>query len=419
MNYKSFMMFMVLSALASCGSNNSSQSTTGSQADIQTQSSKLSVLNSDIIYQKRHALELKSNSDQNLLLDERLMNKFIIDVTLKNALTEDVNLICAKMNLKSQAQNVTIAAGTQKAKIEVQLDNDELDATLNCRIISNGIELSTQSFNLEKTLIIKNTVHLKDLSIKGQRGFLSLDRLVFTNENAIIITDGAFVNFKVNEIYSANGAIETFVTNDTQLANRDGQSGGSINIISDKAEGTLRVQMRGQNAGEQTQQPEKNPTAPAHNAATDAVADSTKYVRPSCSHHVMTDGGGCGDNESYEKLVQQGHGATAGAQGNTGFAGFPGLNGGDSGMFTFVTNSDDFYIEILKPIAGIGSAGGEGGEGSDGATGGSSAYRFGGTSYPAGANGPQGAKGPQGKKGNDGNIQELCFKNKQVGLCKK
>jgi hypothetical protein len=420
MRTKKILLCVLLSTLAACGSNNSSQSPSGPQADIKTQSSKFSVLITEVKYLKRHAIELNSLTEQSIISDERLMNKFIIDVTLKNALTEDVNVICAKMNLKSQAQNVTILAGTQKAKLEIQLDNEELDATLNCRIVNNGIELSTQSFNLEKTLIIKNAVHLKDLSIKGQRGFLSVDRLVFTNEEAKIITDGAVVNFKTNEIFSANGMIETFATDETQVANRDGLSGGAINIITDKAQGIFRVQMRGQNAGEQTQIPEKNPTAPAHSATTDAVADNTKYVRPRCSSRRSGgDGNGCGDEESYEILIREGHGATSGTQGNIGFAGFPGLNGGDSGLFTFISNADDFSIDVLKPIAGKGSNGGEGGDGSDGATGGNSAYRFGGTTYPAGANGQQGAKGTQGKKGNDGNIQELCFKNKQVRLCNK
>lgn len=42
----------------------------------------------------------------------------------------------------------------------------------------------------------------------------------------------------------------------------------------------LCVQMRGQNAGEQNKIPEKNLVIPAHDPATDSVADRVRSVRP-------------------------------------------------------------------------------------------------------------------------------------------
>lgn len=433
MSGKKIIILGALAVLTSCSGDNGTKPTTEVQKNNQTESrlknieqvSNLNTTNTKVSYQKRHAIELNSViNNKNILLDESLMNTFLIDVKLENTLTTNSKFSCAKINLSSRGETTEIPAGKQNATIKIKLESGENDSTVYCRLINEGKEISNQSFELQRTLILKNEVHIKDLSIKSEGGLLSLDRLILADENTTIITDGALLNLKVNEFYSGNGLIETFKDGDTQKENRNGLSGGIINIKTDSAIGTLRIQMRGENAGEQTKIPEKNLVIPSHDVATDAIADLVHSVRPKChyggSHSSSSEDGGCADVESYLVLDRAGRAGLQGARGNIGFIGYAGNDGGDTGIMNFESSSEDFAIEILKPIPGDGSKGAVGGEGSEGATGGTAgAYRMNNIAYGGGAPGPQGYNGTNGKDGNNGKVQLLCFENKKLGLCNK
>lgn len=287
-----------------------------------------------------------------------------------------------------------------KAKLELNLsDKDPLDVEFDCKVLDRDIELENVKLNLRKSFVIEGTKNPYSLGL----GFGPIETLVF-DEDAILLTEGVFLNIEAKEIISRNGKIITFTEESANktLDDQHGSSGGLIKIVTESSFGMLEVQLRGKNGGKQTRVPEPITEVPAKDPSLDGQCRGY-------THEYKTN-----DLRCFGKDGQRGY---------KGHKGFDGFNGGSSGAFNYKAKKlDDLKIKV-EFFPGKGSVGGSGGLGgaggpkgigsyletdSDRGRGGCIACRASnfksilGYKYPDGKPGAKGENGDAGNNGNDG-----------------
>ena len=199
----------------------------------------------------------------------------------------------------------------------------------------------------------------------------------------VLYTMGNKVRIHAQNFTTWGGTISSFPEGQQSLYGV-GRSGGHLMIWAQKAEGNLKVIMRGEKGkqGDPGDAPnEKLKGLPGKNGV---------------------DGRNNGPNEAGWSFDPP----TPGFQGQVGKKGFPGKQGyagGNSGTFEFTAIQDQkLYLsfEVYAGVGGLGGRGGDGGAGGDGGRGGAGAK--------SGAQGPQGPNGDMGVSGISGLVETAC-----------
>jgi hypothetical protein len=256
-------------------------------------------------------------------------------------------------------------------------DSDRIDISFTCKIVDKGLVLETLSVDLKKSFIIKGLQSPYSLGIQGSS---SVDTLVF-DEGSVLYTSGLLTSLTFKNLISKNGKVVTFTEEmiKKSIDNMDGFSSQMINIMTQKASGSLQVELRGQPAGDQRNIP--------GSSVKFSASLSEKGLNPRCLRNYH-----------------------AGPQGAKGLPGLRGYNGGDSGNFIFRVLSKTRLKLNIQYFPGKASDGGQGGEGFPGGEGSKKFMTFGNPTEPiicpAGPQGPQGFQGDQGEAGSQGKILE-------------
>jgi hypothetical protein len=230
-----------------------------------------------------------------------------------------------------------------------------------------------------------------DLNIKGYHR-------LFLDESSVITSDGHALTIEVDEIRSIGGTIQTFEPSKVARLAADGQVPALISIKAKKLVGTLKVILRGEQAGKGQQ------GAPGETGLPGKTGTET---------YMGLLGGFCRGRpeirgEEFQK-THPGRGGVGG-QGFTGMPGYPGKQGGRTGSLVVEIpdlDKDQLKIEMILGPGGNGGEGGVGGPGGPGGEGGNIVSNTGcnnGASLccplaPKGPTGPQGPSGPFGPAG--------------------
>ena len=265
-------------------------------------------------------------------------------------------------------------------------------------VIDHAMDLSQKEF---ASLFSKN----QEILLMNQ-----FARIYWSTEGSITL-EGQSLQIQAQEIHSENGLIRTFAPEAKASIGKAGRSGGVIEIKTLRAEGHLRIEMRGEGGGDGL--PSKAPDLALKGMPGQPGEPGTRG---------STYGEGMVVSVSCAKQPTRG---LAGEQGHKGYQGNNGLRGGSSGRL-LVQVADDTGFSLLATSevgqGGAGSAGGEGGEGGDGGPAGALPYsrglemfvcdQFGGPKGPKGDIGFPGQRGPEGEK------QAICeIKNQQPKSC--
>lgn len=224
-------------------------------------------------------------------------------------------------------------------------------------------------------------------------------RNIQISENGVLYTLGQNVHLVADTLNSEEGGvITTFKEKQKASQGHAGRSGGQLVLEIQQAQGSLRVEMRGESGGQGL--PGEDPDDALNGADGAPGADlGVTVVGNVCS--VRGNDGGDGQ------------------PGKAGYPGHPGFVGGDSGELQLeIQDMGDFSYDIVK-IPGEGGLGGPGGRGGDGGQGGAPGKAY----CPraignSGNQAPDGLVGPAGVQGASGRKQPACIMQDNVMNCR-
>ena len=424
------MACLLSTMLASCGSKQSgspaSPAAEVNQVDTSTKKDTEIVKSGDFSFEKSRAVEMNDDFSN---LDEvrEKLNVFKIKVNLPKPFEQDAKFSCYKMVNQDQVTTGIISAGSLSKTLEVGLDSKQVDTEISCRVVYLNQEVGVVEYNLPKSLLIEAPTKLSSNPLVKTDDTYHVDRIIMTRDG-VLITDGQSFTMSVNQFYSDDGVIKTFVDSDAlePLHNGEGKAGGNITFFSQKSIGKLNVAMIGQNGADQIIELGKNMNIPAADSSFDALDTLTSEVCfGSSDHYIVKLNNNTKTNVSEKGFLppshehctlhtdRQGHSALAGKKGAKGSPGLDGNQGGDTGRMDFISDDGSNFDISFTVRAGKGGLGGLGGLGSDGGPGG-----HGTSQYPAGAQGAPGDRGDSGKMGIDGKVLSSCMIDKKSSIKK-
>lgn len=221
-----------------------------------------------------------------------------------------------------------------------------------------------------------------------------LNRLIL-KPNGILQTNGYKLWLMAQSLESENALIRTFPSG-AQAKSGRGRSGSHIEISANQAQGSMRLELRGQQGANGKDGGLRSP-------AMAGTGPNGKNSRKSLVGHgcqgVSTNGG-------------------PGQDGLRGLRGQNGFDGGDSGSaFIFVRSGSLSINELFDP--GMGGQGGSGGIGQKGGNGGMGGAQCLGPRMPDGDRGRDGSDGDPGDSGESGRKETVCIQNaKQKKICR-
>lgn len=275
--------------------------------------------------------------------------------------------------------------------------------TLEHQKSGDSFEIELKERNSEKTVQVLKFSLPRDLIIEGNANasdydFSSVGRLYFKS-GATLSTGGQDLKIHAKKWISESGAlIAIFPKGAISPDNTPAKSGGVIEVNVEVAEGSLEVNLRGENGGKWTQMPA---SLEGDESARGFAGGDGEAARVSC----------------YDQACICLKGATDGYPGGNGKPGLPGLDGipgGDSGdLKVTIKNGSQFKISYHREP-------GEGGEGTLGGLGGKAGIggNPGRDDHPAascrkavkGQDGNPGPQGPGGQHGRSGQAGQVCLK---------
>lgn len=330
--------------------------------------------------------------------------------------------------VERETQTIDEKGETRKTTVMRMLQVEDLKAV--DREVEEGIRYIYRWGAVQGKKIIasseKEIVIPTDVVIEGERNWddLAVKKIftekmqwgrVFFMENSILTTQGQNLFLKANQILSNNATVRSFPRGQTAKSG-DGKSGGKITLISAKAEGFLKFELRGEDGGEGL--PGKAPDA------------SLKGVAGLRGYQAVLEGRQMGVMYYQVTCQSQPTNGSDGFPGRQGFAGQQGGRGGDTAALEIqIANESEFHAEWIRDPGhgGNGGEGGLGGAGGDAGQAGLSGYDLmerqePGTMRPGGglvegscrlANpghpGPQGPRGNPGDRGFEGRTQPVCL----------
>jgi hypothetical protein len=281
----------------------------------------------------------------------------------------------------------------------------------------------------------------RDLEIHGQyrtKELVGINRL-FLSKDAVIVTEGQDFRIEAQEILSDGGSILTFSSGQKALSSKDGRSGGFIKVVARRAKGSLRIEGRGETAGDGMDGtpgqngnagPTGNPGKWGMNQALYKVffpsfIDSFKAAMernpkpPGDPEWNYT----FGNMRRFVCAVPPTDGGP-GSDGTNGLDGGGGGNGGDSAKIYVEIKENEGFEIVPSTEVGLSGIGGRGGKGGTGGPGGQPGPLDQGHLCAPAKQGPRGKDGVDGRQGRPGQMgvkQPVCIKlsPEVIGNCDK
>jgi hypothetical protein len=341
------------------------------------------------------------------------LNTFRILAKFNNPIETASFIRCSKvLGGGTQYPLLNITEGSLSKELEISLDESELNIEVNCQVTTNKKELSSASFRLNKSLLIKNQANFKSFIIgKDESGYI-LDRLII-ERGAGLYFGSDDVRLQVKDLYSDNGIVGTFKKDELHphpIENQIGRSGGNVSIYAEKSFGSINVNFIGGQGSDQAQIPDaKNIVGLLNDSSRDSVTDYRIETCPFLRFKPVTkarESDPC-RNWKDKRIPFCAKSAVSGAMGINGENGFKGNPGGNSGRLTLITQKVHTGFTALFQIeAGAGGKGGNAGLGSEGTNGGK-----GSEACAPGEKGANGRSGSMGTNGDSGLIEISCVEN--------
>jgi hypothetical protein len=239
----------------------------------------------------------------------------------------------------------------------------------------------------------------RDWLVEGEQrlpqNYASIKRLFFA-PNAVLVTEGLPLDWKLNELRGAPGARwVSFLRERPATPGYTARSSGSGRVEVQRASGSLRLEWRGETGAQG-----RDGLSPEQRGPKGRNGSPGRWGLDRCSNGSRGEPGG---------------------RGLEGLAGSRGENGGDLESFELQLRYPDssFLMEVVSEpgLGGPGGRGGAGGRGGEGGRGGSA----GGVDCsdgPTGPEGPQGPVGTSGEKGNEGRRNgQVCIRRGEGSGC--
>ncbi len=295
----------------------------------------------------------------------------------------------------------------------------ETDWTMNSLASNTSIEFEVRKLevgvdeSVVQTLKISlpRDVVISGLSLASALNLKDVARLNLKSDAVISALDKD-LKISAKKLFAEPGAkIETFPLNATAGENKNGRSGGKIEINADEATGEIEVNLRGEDSGKWTITPTplvgENYRGPIGASGSEGQSECKFAIYLPIPDVPVR----CYCNTA------PGNGGQGGA-GPTGLAGFAGLSGGDSGSLSVNLKQAPNFRVVQHRVSGRGSDGSLGGVGGLGGHGGQPGHvkMVGIWQIPIcpdasiGADGPLGARGPKGPPGSNGKDGTVCLK---------
>lgn len=243
----------------------------------------------------------------------------------------------------------------------------------------------------------------EDLTVEANR--------VFFLSKSKIQTNGHILNVKAQTVVSDEAEIFSFPEGAKATTEKDGLSGGLVQIVSEFAHGNMKVTLRGQNGGDGLDGLPWSYRAPDAGQGSSGAHDCVK---------VSVGGIGIGGALKCWCTSNPNNGFD-GPQGAVGRNGTPAGRGGNTGKIVIeVKETSDFAVEP-NLIIGLAGTSGKGGPGQEGGNGGPPGDPTSSECHSAspGNKGPQGNPGENAAPSQDGGTEIMCISIGQgSGKCK-
>ena len=422
MKLSSMLLISSLLGLAACNSGGGGGPTSNKHIGTDTQSSLPEGTQTEesstlkVTKKRKVPLLMRESKFLNFPEFKENINNYKLTLEAKTGDYFGASVECVKSNfLDRENTKITEAFDESGLKAEMNLsidDNDPMVVNFDCKVMDREVVVASTSVEIRKSFVVDGTQNIYALGIAGTS---AIETLVL-DDNSVLETKGTIIDLKMNELVSNKGTIATFSKTrmPTPVDNEPGKSGGILNILTEKAIGDIVFELRGGNAGVQTNKvPSKNmeaiPADPALNGTCKGYSNNF----------------GSNDKNCWGK---RGH------PGKPGFDGFDGFDGGATGLLKFTSeqaNKLRVSVQYYPGLESIGVAGGKGGTGGPGGKGNFLQARERNEpphphlkslmgdydhQYPHGERGVDGADGKPGINGNPGLIQtsEINFKFEEI-----
>ena len=414
MKYSSLLCLSFLAVLTACQSESGSGSSPKKEVQTETQSGSAenaeSNANTTLKVSKRRIVTLNKNfSKSDFILFKENINKYVITLQAETGDFRGAQAECQISSHLIPLDDKTIVSFDEKglkAEVELALQPDgPVNVEYRCRVIDRGIEVDSVTVSLKKSILVSKNQNIYALGLAGEK---NIEALVL-DEGAVLTTEGDSISLNMKELISNGGTIATFTRDGMPepVENESGKSGGIISLTTERAIGDIVFELRGGDAGSQTKIPGKNPYILPKDSSLDGQ----------CSGQV--------EQEYFNKNNQKCWGKK-GLQGQIGFKGLRGYDGGSTGLVVLKAKNAKNFRWDVSYFPGRESFGGIGGEGGAPGAGGigssieihkerndhdpigprmksllsSKPYK-----YPDGPMGDPGSRGEQGESGNPGEKQ--------------
>jgi hypothetical protein len=372
----SLSLLVMLGLIVSCGKKSQQADPSNDQLRVP----ELREMHDNFSVQKGRKVELNQDLS-NLEEFKRSLNDYVVSIAPTHGDMRGAEVVCRLRGAKTKTVTKrNFGPAGKKAILPLSVPNNAYDAIYDCSVMDRGPEIEIIEVELLKSLIVKDSRNISALF--GTRKV----QTVILEEGGTLRSDGENVNLSISELVSLGGKIITLSEEGARNAIplRNGRPGGRIVLDVESAYGKLLLELRGGNAGLQTNQ--HGPLLPPPPQT--ARGTCRGYVPPRDRHLCI---------------------GPAGLPGVNGKRGDPGFDGGESGsIFLRVINPTELKLHVAYS-PGAGSAGGPGQLGGPGGKGGPGSItltdepgdrgRVGNIQHPAGLDGPKGQDGGQGIAG--------------------
>jgi len=348
MKYSPLLMCFLL-GLAACKSSDGGSSKPDNKAKTDTLSnsetdSESTEESSSLKISKRRKVSLEKDFSNMWEFKENI-NNYIVTLEAETGHYSGATVECRIVSHLVARDDKTIASFDDaglKAELELNIQKTgPISVDFSCKVMDRGSEVDSATIKLKKSIIVPSGKP-QNINAVGLGSSQAIESLVL-EEGAVLVTAGEIVELKMNEFISDKATVATFAPDNMPkpVDNEPGKWGGGIIIETDKAMGEVSFELRGGNAGLQTEVPKKNP-----------------FVHPRAS------AGQCSGVVNSESFSPNNHlcWGRNGLQGQQGLKGFKGFDGGGSGFLNFKSGKSNKLKLRVSYFPGQESKGGAGGE---------------------------------------------------------
>ena len=288
----------------------------------------------------------------------------------------------------------------ENIKSEDKRKTEETDLDKN--LAKEFIKKDKPKFSEEERTILSEDLELSEnLVIQNRKVILDMIQIQTNEHNLTIIAE---------EFLSNHSIIRNFPAGQTAQKTREGRSGGSIFILSNKAGGHLKLILNGENGGRVSKRKVITKEEKQELLGSNGKNGRSAVYKRLCdkqSFLFLT------NKKCWWECVLKPTRAENGGDGKQGFSGEEGKNGGDTGSFHLKAfDLSEFNLTEIKKTAGLGSEGGKGSFGGFGGKAGRNGKDERGlcsSNLSRPKRGSKGQRGLAGKAGKNGVERSVCL----------